>query len=70
MKQTAVHWLIEQIVNRQNGKCDDRSLDTIIDQALAMEKEQHKDTWDDGVYGDFRTFEDYYTQTFTEPKND
>jgi hypothetical protein len=46
--QTAVQWLIEQIVNRQNGEFDDRRLDTIFDQALEMEKEQHQSSFDKG----------------------
>jgi hypothetical protein len=63
--QTAVEWLQEAISKKLSSEISPYFLD-LFDQAKEMEKEQHKDTWDDGVYGDFRTFDDYYNQTFTE----
>ena len=39
----------------------------ILQQAKAMEKEQHSDTWKDGMKSDnghFGTFEQYYNETF------
>ncbi len=39
-KQTAVEWYHQQIVDRQNGNGDSRSLDEIFEQAKEMEKEQ------------------------------
>jgi hypothetical protein len=43
MKQTAVEWLIEQIVNRINSNSISRPLNEIFQQALEMEKQQIKD---------------------------
>lgn len=43
MKQTAVQWLIQKLINRQNGIIDGfpvLSLDEIYDKAKQMEKEQ------------------------------
>jgi hypothetical protein len=39
-QQTAVEWYHQQIVDRQNGNGDSRSLDEIFQQAKEMEKEQ------------------------------
>jgi hypothetical protein len=50
-KQTAVQWLIEQVQNRQNGVIKDLpvlSLDQIFEQAKAMEKEQHFQSYREG----------------------
>lgn len=44
-QNTAVSWLHQQLVDRQNGKGDSRSLDEIFEQAKAMEKEQIMNTW-------------------------
>jgi hypothetical protein len=38
-----------------------------IEQAKEMEKEQHKQTWTEGLYcetGDKQAFEQYYNETF------
>jgi len=43
MKQTAVEWYNQQIVDRQNGNGDSRSRDEIFEQAKEMEKEQHQE---------------------------
>ena len=43
MKQTAIEWLIEQLINRQNGiinALSHLSLDKIYNQAKEMEKQQ------------------------------
>jgi hypothetical protein len=40
-KQTAVQWLLEQTMYMRSTKWPD-----IVEQALAMEKEQHGETWD------------------------
>jgi len=40
MKQTAVEWLIQQIVNRINSNSISRPLNIIFEQALEMEKQQ------------------------------
>ena len=72
MKQTAVKWLQEAISKKLSSEISPYFLD-LFEQAKAMEKEQIIDAWKDGVKTDYAhsgTFEQYYTQTFTEPKND
>ena len=71
MKQTAVEWYNQQLVDRQNGHGYTRSRDEIYEQAKEMEKEQIIDAWNtkskiDGVltYTDNRTAEQYYNETF------
>jgi DTW domain-containing protein YfiP len=47
MRQTAVEWLIQKLINRQNGIIDEfpvLSLDELFEQAKQMEKEQHEYT--------------------------
>jgi hypothetical protein len=39
-KKTGVEWYHQQIVDRQNGNGDSRSLDEILDQAKEMHKEE------------------------------
>jgi len=74
-KQTAVEWLVEEL----NQKIDFIPMEkwdmirNIVQQAKAMERQQIIEAWKDGVKTDYAhsgTFEQYYTQTFTEPKND
>jgi hypothetical protein len=61
-KQTAVEWLIEQwpILESQLP-------DWLIEQAKAMEKEQIKDAWDNGIQWEWdssiRNSEEYYNET-------
>ena len=45
MKQTAVEFLIQQIVDRQNGIANGSSLDEIFQQALELEKQQIIDAY-------------------------
>jgi hypothetical protein len=40
VKQTAVNWFNQQLIDRQNGNGDSRSWDEILQQALQMEREQ------------------------------
>jgi hypothetical protein len=71
-KVTAVEWLQEAISKKLSSEISPFFLD-LFDQAKAMEKEQIMDAYAIGKYlnQDDRTFaEQYYTQTFTEPKND
>ena len=67
-KQTAVEWLIEQ-TRKPEWKSLQRG--DILDQALEMERQQIIDAVD-GFPIEHRNLDgsDYYTQTFTEPKND
>ena len=69
-KQTAVDWLMDKLptIDKYDPYYED-----IIQQALAMERQQIIEAWKDGVKTDYAhsgTFELYYSQTFTEPKND
>ena len=41
---TAVEWLLEQTMYMRSTKWPD-----IVEQALAMEREQHGQTWDDAI---------------------
>jgi hypothetical protein len=64
MKQTAIEWLIEQLNKKGFAPV---VTDEEIEQAKAMEKEQHSDTWKDGMRSDngyFGDFEQYYNETF------
>jgi hypothetical protein len=40
VKQTAVQWFNQQLIDRQNGDGDSRSWDQILQQAIEMEREQ------------------------------
>jgi hypothetical protein len=62
-KQTAVEWLVENVIISAPLNWDT----TILDQAKQMEKEQHLKTWTEGLYcetGDKQAFEQYYNKTF------
>jgi hypothetical protein len=75
-QQTAVEWLIDEIIAKQNGKGDSRSMDEIFEKAKEMDKQQKKDAWDRGKYiGESfpqkqiepeyeQDAEQYYTQTY------
>jgi hypothetical protein len=70
-KQTAVEWLVKQIVDRQNGNGDSRGFDEIIEQAIQMEAEQLIDAWENGIdnCGEFdtptiATGKQYYNETY------
>jgi hypothetical protein len=56
--QTAVEWL--QVQLNENGKL------SVVDfyQAKAMEKEQHQETYHQGLNSNFQDFEQYYNETF------
>ena len=70
-QQTAVDWLLQQIESK-NGKEFSSYYTEFIEQAKAMEKEQHSNTWDDSrlfdkgddYIGEQKTFEQYYNETF------
>ncbi len=67
-KQTAVEWLNQQLIDRQNGIGDSRSWDEIVEQAKAMEKEQIEEAWKRGnlptSLGRVLTEKDYYKETY------
>ena len=68
MKQTAVEWLFEQVVNRTERVYFLKELE----QAKAMEKEQmelcYKVGIIDGNNGEILNFEQYYNETFNKNK--
>ena len=71
-KQTAVEWLVEQV----NADCLNSTFirKELIDQAKAMEREQHSQTWDSAIdnYEErghvfsraWADFDDYYKEKF------
>ena len=74
-KQTAVTWMIDKMINKQNGTFDGfpvLSLDEIFEQAKEMEKEEIKDAYAK-CYTPFefnhignldQDFEQYYNETY------
>jgi hypothetical protein len=67
MKQTAVEWLIEQIVNRINSNSISRPLNEIFEQALKIEKQQMLHFWQGGLLANEsggKNFETYYNETY------
>jgi hypothetical protein len=71
-KQTAVEWLVEEL-EKHHIKTDIKNT-VAFNQAKAMEKEQIIDAWKNAEgYNDLTNenlAEQYYNETFTEPKND
>jgi len=69
VQQTAVEWLINEIIAKQNGKGDSRSMDEIFKQAKEMEKQQIESAWKrgDGEHDKVadKLAKQYYTQTYT-----
>ena len=68
-KQTALQWLIQKLINRQNGIIDGfpvLSLDEIYDKAKQMEKEQIEQAYFDGIDLSimFTKSSEYYEQTY------
>jgi hypothetical protein len=78
-QQTAVNWLIEQMIAKQNGKGDSRSMDEIFDQAKEIEFRQIMEAFDNGDHcidlpdGSWKqkydSPEQYYTQTYNQNNN-
>lgn len=74
MKQTAVEWLIRELMKSKDYQRvinDVNQIGTevkdVIQQARAMEKEQMIDAWDNGMKSDnghFGTKEHYYNETY------
>ena len=65
MKKTAVEWLVEQL--KERGYAGDFPPHLLFEQAKEMEKQQHSDTWNDGMKSDngfFGDFEQYYRETY------
>jgi hypothetical protein len=80
IKQTAVNFLIKQMFVKSGievTKDNNPDLFDLFDQALAMERQQIIEAYVKGNHSEMRggkvihsISEQYYTQTFTEPKND
>ena len=72
-KQGCVDWLVEEI-NKQKAWADPSRLETIIQQAKAMHKEEVQDAWLNGMKGEMIApfgmnrykpeAEEYYNETF------
>jgi len=67
-QQTAVEWYNQQIVDRQNGNGDSRSLDEIFEQAKEMEKQRIENAfnsgYNNGILDTCLTAEQYYKETY------
>jgi hypothetical protein len=68
VEMTAVEWLIENYWPLKRG-LEIGIFDTlkVVEQAKEMQKQQHSDTWKDGMLSDngyFGDFEEYYYETF------
>ena len=70
MKQTAVESLIEALLPFiDRSKTSDVALHLIIEEHIAMEKEQMCECYNEGLYQDIHSdtllpFEQYYNETF------
>ena len=61
MKQTAVEWLIEQLIPKDQHE----GIIDIIEEAKEMEKEQIKDAYNFGIKDEYVIgAEQYYNETF------
>ena len=66
-KQTAVEWLENKLDIIFPLEFEWDKLNNIFQQAKEIEKEQHLNTWNDGMKSDngyFGNFEQYYNETF------
>lgn len=77
-EQTAVEWIISEIVRHQMSFYGTSSIPLyIIEKAKQMEKEQHEETWFSSRVEDMgddfkveqKSFEDYYNETYGQTKN-
>jgi hypothetical protein len=67
-QSSSVDWMIEQILLKHpqiaqflpNWNFDK----SIVDQAKAMHKEEHRKTYNQGLMSNFQNFEDYYNETY------
>ena len=66
-KQTAVEWLVEQLLANALLRLtkDEHSVyKELKEQAKAMEREQMRVTYNQGLMSDFQNFEEYYNSTY------
>ena len=68
MKQTAVEWLLENLISEPHFEKDFNYNSRCWEKAKEMEKEQIIDAWDNGIQcewgSDIRNSEQYYNTTF------
>jgi hypothetical protein len=69
MKQTAVEWLIEQLISKAMATYDTTTYNA-IEQAKEMEKEQIRNAYNDGYFAayKYKDWEEYYKQNFNQNK--
>ena len=73
MKQTAVEWLYNEL-SKNNASTDSviekiNKESSIWEQAKELEKEQIKNAYNDGYFGDaykYKDWEEYYNQTYNQ----
>ena len=68
-KQTAIEWLVEQMIERKYFAKDVplsyTTLEHLVNQAKEMEKEQIMDAWLNSLTkGDYNSAEEYYNEIF------
>ena len=64
-KQTAVEWLLKQLLANGDIRWRGTSIFDLSEQAKAMEKEQIKVAWLNSLTkGDYCSAEEYYNETF------
>lgn len=68
MKQTAVEWLVEQMIERKffakDAPLSYTTLEHLTNQAKAMEKEQIATAFGEGIFSVNKTGMQYYNETF------
>jgi hypothetical protein len=64
MKQTAVEWLLDNLISEPYSEKDFEHNKNCWDKAELMEKEQIKHAWCDGNPAFFDIFEQYYNETY------
>ena len=65
----SIEFLLEQVVKGTYEYGEDKILHTtlpkaMIDHALAMHREEHQKTYNQGLMSNFQDFNEYYNQTF------
>jgi hypothetical protein len=61
-QQTAVEWLINDILKHDKSFLEFYKAE--IEQAKEMEKSQHEKTYNQSLMSNYKTFEDFYEQTY------
>jgi hypothetical protein len=64
MSQTAVEWLNQQLLDRQNGKGDSSSWDEILEQAKEMEKNNIIESYEMGKNDGWNVRENDYNKNY------